>query len=166
MSDALLTSQDRQAALSKASASAIAAAAGYSTYVPDVDRDSVDIGFCAGGAMRPNLHAQLKATVNLRKSGHHFKFSLSRKNYDDLRALTQVPRILIVLGMPKKEANWLNVTVARLILRRCAYWVSLQGSADLPQGQESKTIDIPIANMFDANALKDLMERARKGPSL
>jgi hypothetical protein len=163
MSDALLTSQDRQAALSKAYASAIAAGAGYSTYIPDIDRDSVDLGFNAGGTMRPNVHAQLKATMNMRKNGNNFKFPLKKKNYDDLRAPTQVPRILIVLGMPKRESSWVNVSVARLIMRRCAYWVSLQGMPELPDGQESKTVEIPIANVFDIDALKALMDKSRKG---
>jgi hypothetical protein len=66
VSDALLSTQDRQEALSRAYAHAIAAGAGYVTYVPDYDRDSIDLGFIAAGKMRPNLHVQLKATINLR----------------------------------------------------------------------------------------------------
>lgn len=97
MSDALLSIQDQQEALSRAYVTAIAAGAGYETYRPDFDRDSVDIGFNAGGSMRPNLHVQLKATINLRKNGDLFKFSLGKKNYDDLRAETQVPRVIVVL---------------------------------------------------------------------
>src|SRR5437773_330638 len=120
MSDALLTSPDREEALSRAYASAIAAGAGYLTYQPDFDRDSVDIGFSAGGGMRPNLHAQLKATINLRKRGLNFRFSLKKKNYDDLREPTQVPRIVIVLALPDKDVDWLDVSVRRLIIRRCA----------------------------------------------
>jgi hypothetical protein len=166
MADSLFTSQDRQEALSRAYAHAIAAAAGYSTYIPDLDRDSVDLGFKAGGAMRPNLHAQLKATVNLRKAGNDFKFVISKKNYHDLRVATQVPRLLIVLGMPRNEKSWLNVSPARLLMRRCAYWVSLRGLADLPFGQASKTIDIPTANVFDVDALRTLMEKARTGTPL
>jgi hypothetical protein len=114
MSDAVLTPQDRQEAISRAYAAAIAAGAGYVTYVPDLDRDSVDIGFCAGGAMRPNVHAQLKATINLRKSGEALKFQLKKKNYDDLRVPTIVPRIIVVLDIPRKEPSWLNISVQLL----------------------------------------------------
>lgn len=166
MSDNLLTSQDRQEALSRAYAHAIAAAAGYSTYVPDLDRDSVDLGFKAGGLMRPNIHAQLKATINLRKAGTNSKFVISKKNYDDLRVVTQVPRILIVLAMPKKEQSWLNVSPAGLLMRRRAYWASLRGLPDLPLGQASKTIEIPTANVFDVKALTTLMQKARTGAPL
>jgi hypothetical protein len=53
-----------------------------------------------------------------------------------------------------------------LLMRRCAYWVSLRGLADLPFGQASKTIDIPTANVFDVDALRTLMEKARTGTPL
>jgi hypothetical protein len=163
MSDALLSTPDRQEAISRAYASAIAAGAGYTTYEPDFDRDSIDLGFAAGGGMRPNLHVQLKATINLRKEGEFFKFQLKKKNYDDLRAPTQVPRIVVVLALPRDEASWLNVSIARLIIRRCAYWASLQRQPELPEGQESVTIMIPTANRFDVDGLKKLMQAARLG---
>jgi hypothetical protein len=163
MSDALLSVQDRQEAISRAYAAAIAAGAGYATYVPDIDRDSIDIGFCAGGAMRPNLHAQLKATINLRKSGESLKFQLKKKNYDDLRVATIVPRIILVLDLPRKEPTWLNISVQRLTMKRCAFWMSLRGMPELPSGRESITIEIPVANHFNVDELKRLMQMARGG---
>ena len=163
MSDALLSIQDRQEALSRAYASIIAAGAGYTTYVPTLDRDSVDLGFNAGGAMRPNIQVQLKATINLRKQGESFKLPLKKKNYDDLRVETQIPRIVVVLALPKNETGWLSVTVGRLIIRRCAYWASLRGQPELPDGQQSVTVAIPATNRFDVDGLKQLMEQARSG---
>jgi len=163
VSDTLLSTQDRQEALSRAYASAIAAGAGYVTYVPDYDRDSIDLGFIAAGRMRPNLHVQLKATINLRRTGEFFKFPLKKKNYDDLRVPTQVPRIVVVLALPKKETGWLNVSVSKLVIKRCAYWASLHGKPGLPDGQESVTIEIPAANRFDVAGLRKLMEAARLG---
>jgi hypothetical protein len=163
MSDALLSSQDRQEALSLAYLSAIAASAGYTTYKPNPDRDSIDVGVNAGGAMRPNIHVQLKATINLRKSGEYFKYSISRKNYDDLRAETQTPRIMVILALPKKETSWLNVSLQRLIMRRCAFWVSIRGEPELPAEQQSITIAIPMSNTFDVEELKKLMKMSRTG---
>jgi Domain of unknown function (DUF4365) len=163
MSDELLSIQDRQEALSRAYAAVIAAGAGYATYAPDFDRDSIDLGFSAGGRMRPNLHVQLKATINLRKAGDHFKFLLKKKNYDDLRAPTQVPRVLVVLALPKKEEGWLNVSVKQLVVKRCAYWLSLRDSPELPDGQQSITVALPAANTFDVDGLRRLMEQATHG---
>jgi hypothetical protein len=133
------------------------------TYVPDYDRDSVDLGFMAAGKMRPNLHVQLKATINLQRAGEIFKFTLKKKNYDDLRVPTQVPRIVVVLALPKKETSWLNVSVSKLVMKRCAYWASLRGKPELPDGQASVTIEIPAVNRFDVDGLRKLMEAAREG---
>jgi len=163
VSDALLTTQDREEAFSRAYVAAIAAGAGYDTYVSGLDRDSIDIGFCAGGELRPNLHAQLKATKNLKKSGNEFKFRLKRKNYDDLRVPSMVPRIVVVLALHKQELHWLSVSTQRLVIKRSAYWASLTGMGDLPASQDSITIRIPSANRFDVDGLKGLMQKARTG---
>ena len=65
MNDALLTIQDREEALSRVYARAVAAGAGYATAECDFDRDGVDLRIHAGGAMRPAVDLPLKATTNL-----------------------------------------------------------------------------------------------------
>lgn len=166
MSHALLSSNDREEALSRAYVAAVAAGAGFTTAAPDFDRDSIDICLSAGGAMRPNIHAQLKSTINLRIVGEEFKFVLKRKNYEDLRAPTQVPRILIVLALPRSQSSWLNISAQRLILKKCAYWISLKGQSDLPERQQSATVSIPASNIFDVDTLVGLMDKARLGIDL
>jgi hypothetical protein len=113
--------------------------------------------------MRPNLHVQLKATINLRRSGQIFKFPLKKKNYDDLRVPTWVPRIVVVLALPKNEKSWLSVSLKQLVMKRSAYWASLRGQPELPENQQTTTITIPVANTFDVDGLKKLMELARNG---
>jgi hypothetical protein len=162
MSDALLSKTDRQSALSVSFVSAIAAGAGYTTAIPDCDRDSIDLIVGAGGSMRPQLAMQLKASTNLRTTGTSFVFPLSIKNYNDLRAPRQVPLVLVVLDMPKLEKNWLNVTSARMILRRAAYWCSLAGA--LPtENETSVSVQVPQAQILDVDSLKALMEKSRHG---
>jgi Domain of unknown function (DUF4365) len=126
MTDALMAVTDREEALSRAYIAAVAARAGYLTATMDFDRDGVDIQIRAGGTMRPSLDIQLKATINLGEpKGGVFRFPLKRRNYDLLVAETMIPRILVVLDLPKDQADWLQVTSDRLIMRRCAYWASL-----------------------------------------
>src|SRR5262249_27772360 len=72
-------------------------------------------------------------------------------------------RIVVVLELPKKETSWLNVSAAKLVIKRCAYWASLRRKPELPYGQESVTIEIPAANRFDIDGLRKLMEAARWG---
>lgn len=162
MSDAVLTSNDRQEGLSRAYIQAVAGAAGYSTGRPDFDRDSVDITIGAGGAMRPRLDAQLKATTNIVRIGSEIHFPLGIKNYNDLRVATQTPRILIVLEMPKDEKDWVTITVEQLILRKAAYWISLLGMPET-ENDTSVTVSIPVSSVFDVPALTSLMELSRQG---
>lgn len=65
MNDALLSTADRMEVLSLVYARAVAARAGYVTSVRDLDRDGVDLHIQAGGAMRPAIDLQLKATGNM-----------------------------------------------------------------------------------------------------
>lgn len=163
MTDALMAVTDREEALSRAYVAAVAAGAGYITAIMDFDRDGVDLQIRAGGTMRPSLDIQLKATINLGEArGGAFRFPLKRRNYDLLLADTMIPRILVVLDLPRNEAEWLQVTADSLIMRRCAYWTSLGGLSETAN-KESVTILIRNTNRFDVESLRTLMEKARRG---
>lgn len=163
MSDGLMSSNDREEALSRAYVLAVAASAGYVTAVQDFDRDGVDVQIRAGGSMRPSLDIQLKASINLvDPNGDEYRYALKRRNYDLLREQTMVPRILVVLALPSAEADWLSVTPEQLTLRRCAFWASLSGFPET-SNKESVTIEIQSDNRFDVDGLKSLMEQARRG---
>ncbi|MFO1199040.1 MAG: DUF4365 domain-containing protein [Burkholderiaceae bacterium] len=163
MSDALLAETDREEALSVAYVHAIAAGAGYVVAKDDYDRDGIDLQIRAGGNMRPCLDLQLKATVNLgcAKDGL-LRYPLKRRNYDLLRQQCMVPRILVVLALPENKQDWIAITPEALILRRCAFWVSLAGSPDT-ENCDSITVSIPASNYFDVSALRDLMNKSRRG---
>ena len=161
---ALLTAPDQKEALSRVYVKALAARAGYSTSVPEPDRDSVDLRMQAGGPRRPALDLQLKATTDFAEpQGGFLSFRLSIKNYNDLRVPTQTPRLLVVLELPTDESRWVTVTPEDLVLRRRAYWLSLQQGHDEVVRQQTVTVRIPEQNMFDVEALLALMERSRMG---
>ena len=65
MADRLLGDADEKEALSRAYVQTIAAWAGFTTAVYDFDRDGVDMRVQAGGALRPAIELQLKATTTL-----------------------------------------------------------------------------------------------------
>ena len=111
MTATLLTGPDQKEGLSLAYVKALAARAGFSTAVPEPDRDSVDVRIMAGGPRRPALDLQLKATADLAETQDGFRrFRLPIKNYNDLRVETQTPRLLVVLDLPQDEAQWMTVT--------------------------------------------------------
>ena len=163
MTDALLTDQDREEALSRVYARAVAADAGYVTAECDFDRDGVDLRIHAGGNMRPAIDLQLKATVNLTKVANgHYRFPLKRRNYDLLRQETVTPRLLVVLDLPKDTNQWLTITANELVLRRRAYWLNLKGSEET-NNQTSVTVRIPTENVFEVESLRKLMDQSRRG---
>ena len=163
MRDTLLSAQDKEEALSRVYARAVAAAAGYLTAEPDFDRDCVDLRIHAGGEMRPALDLQLKATVNLRVSaeGDH-RFPLPCRNYDLLRLETQTPRLLVVLDLPSEPSQWVTIADDELILRHRAYWLNLRGY-EATDNASSVTVRIPRQNLFNVEALRALMDQSRGG---
>lgn len=163
MIDTPLTVPDQKEALSRAYVRAVAARAGFATAEPDFDRDGVDMRIQAGGAMRPALELQLKATVTLGDpDGGHFRFPLNLRNYDLLRIETQTPRLLVVFNMPLNQSQWMAVTTSELVLRHCAYWLSLKGCEET-DNRSSVTVRIPSNNLFDVKGLRALMEQSQKG---
>lgn len=159
--DALLSANDQMEALSRSYVGAITARAGYAVGHAEPDRDSVDLFLQAGGTMRPQIGVQLKATATVVIGQPQFTFALKIKNYNDLRVATQSPRILVVLAMPKNDADWLDHSIERLMLRRCAFWKSLLG---MPETGNENTVSITIdtRQVFDVPAITTLMQRSRE----
>ena len=163
--DELLPSGGREEALSKAYAHAVAAAAGYTTAVYDYDRSGTDLLVQAGGHMSPVLALQLKATINLTplrsQDGEVFSFRLKKENHDWLRLPSQIPRILVVLDLPKPEAEWITITTEELVLRHCAYWHDLNGAEEA--NGAFPTVHIQKSRIFDVPGIRWLMEQSRNG---
>ena len=144
---------------------AVAAAGGYQVTRPEPDIDSVDGVLMSGLGRRPRIDFQAKATSqDLLQSGT-IHFPLPIKNYDDLRAETRTPRMLIVMRGPGEDTDWLSQTDAELCLYHCAYWLSLAGRPSV-QNTSSVTVHIPTANIFDRAQLDGLMNRANEGSPL
>ena len=164
MTQKMLTRADQKERLSLVYVKALAARAGFTTSERGLDRDSIDVSIHGGEPQHPALDLQLKATATLGagRNGCRSFPSLKIKNYDDLRCPTQTPRLLVVLELPQEESRWMMVTPEELILRRRAYWLSLQGEGGVPN-KTTVTVHIPEGNRLDVEALQTLMERSRKG---
>jgi len=139
---------------------------------PHVDEDSVDLtlgGTRGHGTTRksPRLEIQAKCTETDDGSGPHLAFRLPYKNYEDLRDTdVHVPHILVVLCVPRDLTEWLRETEAETALRRVAYWLSLRGSPAMPETSSSdskRTVRLPRAQRFTADALRSIMTRIGEG---
>lgn len=154
--------RQQQEQFSRAYVHAVATVAGFTTYRPDVDDDSVDLGIAARGGTTtlrsPRIEAQLKCTSTSVRRDDEVRFPLRLKNYDDLRAGCHVPRLLIVVLVPEDVADWLVQTEEAMVLRRCGYFRSL---ADAPavDNTTSVTVHLPRANVLTPAALGVMMLR-------
>lgn len=127
---------------------ALAAQAGLDNARTQVDDDSIDIcivgkGF-PGVIRNPQIQLQLKCTSQNLVSGSVLKFSLSRKNYDDLRGDNILcPRYLVVLLVPSDDTKWIEHQTEGMFLRNSCYWVSIR---DHPAASTASiTIDVPLS---------------------
>lgn len=165
----VLTLNHKKEQLSIAYIRAVAAAAGFSCTKPDVDDDSVDAILACSGAYgddtllrSPRIELQAKAAADaLLPEATSVKFPLPVKNYEDLRGITLIPRILVVMLVPDAVEDWIEQTEEMMLMRRCAYWVSLNG---LPATENTSniTIDVPRGQIFNVESLQLLMERVAR----
>lgn len=151
--------------LSMAYIRAVAADAGCQVAVPVPDVDGIDGVIMATHGRRPRIDFQAKATYQdvLRDDGVHFRLPVH--NYNQLRAVTRTPRILIVLLMPEDGSEWLHQSAEELCLRHCAYWLSLEGSGTT-SNEANVTVHLPATNVFDSQQLNQLMQRSERGDTL
>lgn len=160
----------QQMLFSKAYVAAVAAVAGYRTYEPQPDDDSIDLGIAARGPFgtkrSPRVELQLKSLlVDDEESTSEaapedaWSYPLKAKNYEDLRHEDyQVPRILVVVRLPKQLDQWLKHTEGELALRRCGYWVSLRGKKESDNATKV-TVKLPKTQIFSVEQLTAMMDR-------
>src|SRR5262249_25712094 len=130
----VLTRQHRQEALSRAYVQAVAAQAGMNLTLRTTDY-GIDLtlhDFLVRGRRRSesgfNLDVQAKSTTAANLDEGSVKYDLDVRTYETLRhPRAGTPRLLVLLVLPEDEADWLRQTEEELLLRRCAYWLSLQG---------------------------------------
>jgi hypothetical protein len=126
-----------------------------------VDNDSVD-GYIhytgsIGEAYSPQIAFQLKCTgqaAYVREES--IAFPLSVKNYRELRVESGVPRILIVVVVPRLVDEWVLQDEDQLRIHRCGYWVSLRGAPPV-SNERRRTVHVPRNQPFTREALLGMM---------
>ena len=150
---------------------AVATIAGCNAGSYAVDEDSVDMSLRATGVpgrvrRSPQVDVQLKCTAQHVFQGESISFSLKRKNYDDLLGMHyHIPKILILVVVPKNFLRWHAQSEESLVLRRCGYWCSLRG-LESTNNRYTVTLKIPRNQIFSAEALRDMMQNIADGKHL
>lgn len=167
------SSTDKESELSYAYLHAVASHAGMSCRNATrlEDNAGIDATLTAWGPFpgamwtEVDLKVQLKATISApADDGHSLSYFMRGvKRYDALRAdELMVPRILVVLFLPEAEDQWLQHSAEQLVLRKCAYWVSLRG-APAATSSTGTTVKLPKAQVFSPANLLGLMQRLACG---
>jgi hypothetical protein len=163
----VLTRNHRQEALSLAYVQAIAAQAGLSYSIPRPDY-GIDISLrtiVERGNRRTDASAQVdiqvRSTTRANVSETQVIHDLDVTTYDDLRDPGVVcPRILVLLVLPVDEAQWLSQSTEELILRKCAYRLSLKGMA-ATRSTSTVRIGLPVTHVFSVEALQAILQRVQ-----
>ncbi|MFC5353768.1 DUF4365 domain-containing protein [Azospirillum himalayense] len=164
----MITKQHTQECLSRAFIHAVAGRAGVNFNLGS----AFDYGF--DGQFRPvkirngrrndsgfPLDFQLKATTDWEHDGGFVVYDLEAKTYNDLvgREPAEIGAVLILLCLPKDEAEWLVFQEDRLELRRCCYWERLVGAPT--DNVETKRIRIPRTNLLTVESLNAILDHER-----
>jgi len=171
-----LTHNDIESELSYAYLHAVAAHAGASCISAPrtMDGNGIDAmltawgPFDGGGPLEEvDLKIQLKATSvsPATRNGHISYFVKGADRYEDLRQESlHVHRLLVVHFLPNNIADWLAIDEEQLLLKKCAYWVSLRGAPD-PE-RTGKMIHIPQRQRFDTANLRHIFATLSRNEKL
>jgi hypothetical protein len=164
----MMTRNHRQEALCRAYVQAVAALAGMASAKPDPDY-GVDLllrNVEQRGQRRLDTRAQidfqLRSTTRANLSETIVSYDLDVQTYDFLREKSQIRCLLVVLVLPEDESLWLSQSTDELIVRHCAYWLSLRG-AEPVTATSSVRIAIPRAQVFSVQAVRAIMNRLQQG---
>ncbi len=169
-----ISDKDVEAELSYAYLHAIAHMAGATCSLATriADNRGIDASLTAWGPFlsggdrtEVDLKIQLKATIaEPSDNGTHLSYTLKDvKHYDALRTHAYaIPRILVVLYLPKNKPDWLVSTSDVFSLKKCAYWVSLVG-AEETTNSSSVTVYLPKTQMLTSDSLRSLFSQLSHG---
>jgi len=170
----MITNQHREEQLSRAYIHAVAADAGL-IFEPThqdygVDGSIRQVNIVNGRRLLGghSLDVQLKATTNWVFSESEIVYDLEVKTYNDLverfNEKRATPMVLALLCLPKKDSDWLDVSIQKLALHHCCYWC--QVGKMKTENSATQRIKIPQSNILDQSAMVDLLEKVSKGAAL
>lgn len=115
------------------------------------------------------VRVQLKSTTQIKPNTGGpvvpFRFK-TRGDFESLAMARRMqPHILVVMVVGKEQAMWTKAGHDELSVSHCCYWVSLEGHV-APTSPKRPVVHVPTANIFDAAALTDILDRIVRGDPL
>lgn len=130
------------------------------------DDDSIDWTLSCRLPTRPKIDFQVKTWVGDDGLGPNLNYPLKIKNYNDLiLSNVSVPRLLLVVCIPRLFIDWTFCDSSKLELSNSSYWVSLKGQPPTTNGT-TVTVHLPRTNLLTADELQILMDKVDRGVPL
>ena len=170
----MITEQHREEHLSRAYVHAVTAKAGH-IFEPPISDYGVDgtlhqVENRNGRRDRSgfSIDLQAKATINWFIRDGNVIYDLEAKTYNDLVARFKrrraTPMILVVLCLPKEEAEWLTLSADQMTLKHCCYWCQFAG--EFTDNEQRIRIEIPQGNVLTPDTVARLLALVEAGEAL
>jgi hypothetical protein len=143
----------------------IAGAAGctYAKPMPDRGVDWKVQADASDDDLEPEVHIQVKTTTSARENADgSLSVTLWVHDYNKLVKKTTVPRILVVVVIPKQRTRWLQHNQDHVRAEKCLYWMHLEGHPPSCNGAKC-TVRVQRNRQFTAAALKGMLRRISNG---
>lgn len=149
----------------------VAYAAGFSVKSHEPDYDGVDITIVSSAEYEtyycPEIELQLKCTTQHHYlHGDHLSWPMEAKPFKKLTHPKRYnPALLGVLLIPENDHGLLLLEQNEdmLLTRSRMYWQWARDLGTIPDGQATKTVHLPRANLFDVEQLQGIMETIGEG---
>ena len=110
------------------------------------------------------LNVQMKSTSAFEgRNTPYVSASMSGKRWNAFCTPNPtIGKIVVIMSLPRDQANWTVAIHEALTVRYCAYWVNIEGQA-LVDEDATTTVTAPKIQIFNDVALCDMMERIGRG---
>lgn len=142
----------------------VASAAGFSIKTHSTDYDGVDITIVSSAEYKiyycPEFELQVKCTSQRRVVRQHsIAWSLDAGPFRKLTNKKRfTPAYLGVLVVPGDPETWLEQDQEKLLTRSRMYWQAASLLGEIDGGADTKTVHLPLGNLFDVPHLRHIME--------
>lgn len=164
----MLTENHIKEGLSRAYILAVAHRAGFNCSLREfdygIDGTFHDVKIRGGRRVESGfaIDFQAKASEACVLEDGELVYDLEAKSHRDLTEPAGTARILIVLALPQNPDEWLRISADALVMKRCAWWISLRGQPPTTN-KDSHRVRIPRASTLDVRSLTEMMGRVRAG---
>lgn len=108
------------------------------------------------------FHCQLKATTTSVLKDDAVIYDMDVEAYNKLVQWEGGSVcLLVIFRLPENEADWLEMNEEQLLLRHCCYWKHITGP--LSTNRSTQSVFIPRSNLFNAEAVTEILDMVRRG---